>query len=161
MIPRALALLVMWVALWGEVSPANVVSGIVVVALIHWLFADRKGDLHKLRPWNALMTGAFVARSLLLSSVRVVLAVIAPTPQRTSTRVLTVQLQSGSRFLGAIVANFITLTPGTMTLELDESLTLHVHVLGDVDPDAFRRDILDLERRVASAVTISRKDAPR
>lgn len=157
MIPRSLALLVMWVALWGEVSVANVASGVVVVGLIHWLFADRGRETHRLRPWNALKTGAFVARSLVVSSVRVVLAVVAPTGARTSTSVLTVQLQSGSRFIGAIVANFITLTPGTMTLELDDSLTLHVHVLGAVDPETFRREILDLERRVASAVTIVRR----
>jgi multicomponent Na+:H+ antiporter subunit E len=156
-IPRSLALLVMWVALWGEVSAANVASGVIVVGLVHWLFADRARETHRLRPWNAVKTGAFVARSLVVSSARVVLAVVAPTSARTSTRVLTVQLQSGSRFIGAIVANFITLTPGTMTLELDDSLTLHVHVLGDVEPETFRREILDLERRVASAVTIVRK----
>jgi multicomponent Na+:H+ antiporter subunit E len=157
MIPRSLALLVMWVALWGEVSVANVASGVLVVGLIHWLFADRSRETHRLRLWNALKTGAFVARSLVVSSARVVLAVVVPNAARTSTRVLTVQLQSGSRFIGAIVANFITLTPGTMTLELDDSLTLHVHVLGDVEPETFRREILDLERRVASAVTIVRK----
>jgi multicomponent Na+:H+ antiporter subunit E len=151
----------MWVALWGEVSVANVASGVLVVGLAHWLFADHDGVMHHLRPWNAVKTGAFVARSLVVSSFRVVLAVVAPNADRTSTRVLTVQMQCGSRFIGAIVANCITLTPGTMTLELDDSLTLHVHVLGDVDPDNFRRDILDLERRVAAAVTISRKDAPR
>jgi multicomponent Na+:H+ antiporter subunit E len=148
----------MWVALWGEVSVANVASGVIVVGLVHWLFADRAGVTHRLRPWNAVKTGAFVARSLVVSSFRVVLAVVAPNADRTSTRVLTVQLQYGSRFIGAIVANFITLTPGTMTLELDDSLTLHVHVLGEVDPDGFRREILDLERRVASAVTIVRKE---
>jgi multicomponent Na+:H+ antiporter subunit E len=157
MIPRSLALLVMWVALWGEVSVANVASGVLVVGLIHWLFADRSRETHRLRLWNALKTGSFVARSLVVSSARVVLAVVVPNAARTSTRVLTVQLQSGSRFIGAIVANFITLTPGTMTLELDDSLTLHVHVLGDVEPETFRREILDLERRVASAVTLVRK----
>ena len=158
MIPRSLALLVMWVALWGEVSVANVASGVVVVALVHWLFAENLATTHRLRPWNALKLATFVGRSLVVSSMKVALAVVAPTPRRTSTQVLTVPLALGSRFVGAIVANFITLTPGTMTLELDESLTLHVHVLGDVDPEAFRREILDLERRVASAVTIVRRE---
>lgn len=158
MIPRSLALLVMWVALWGEVSVANVASGVIVVGLVHWLFADRATETHRLRPWNALKLALFVGRSLVVSSAKVALAVVAPTPQRISTRVLTVPLERGSSFIGAIVANFITLTPGTMTLELDDSLTLHVHVLGDVDPDDFRREILDLERRVASAVAIVRRE---
>ncbi|MFZ9773746.1 MAG: Na+/H+ antiporter subunit E, partial [Ilumatobacteraceae bacterium] len=69
------------------------------------------------------------------------------------TSVQSVALQQGSVFVGAVVANAITLTPGTMSLDLDEStLVLSVHVLGLVDPDEFRRDVLQLENLVARAV---------
>jgi multicomponent Na+:H+ antiporter subunit E len=83
----------------------------------------------------------------------VVWAVLFPTPERTITSVQKVRLERGSVFVGAIVANAITLTPGTMTLELDaETLELQVHVLGTVEPEQFHADVLDLERRVAAAV---------
>lgn len=153
MIPRSLVLFVLWIALWGELSVANVLSGLVAVGLVTWMFAERSGTTYQVRPWNALRLIAFVARSLVTSSARVAWAVLFPTPERTTTSVQTVALQRGSVFVGAIVANAITLTPGTMTLELDaESLELQVHVLGAVDPEAFRIDVLDLERRVADAV---------
>ena len=153
MIPRSLALLVLWVALWGELSVANVASGVLAVALVSWLFAERTTKTYQVRPWNALKLILFVAYSLVVSSGRVVLAVLMPTKARIVTTVQYVRLERGSVFVGAIVANAITLTPGTMTLDLNpETLTLSVHVLGEVQPEQFRRDVLDLERRVADAV---------
>jgi multisubunit Na+/H+ antiporter MnhE subunit len=64
-----------------------------------------------------------------------------------------VQLEHGSAFIGAIVANAITLTPGTMSLDLNkEDLTLSVHVLGEVDEVKFHAGVLALENMVAKAV---------
>lgn len=152
MIARSLALLALWVALWGEVSVANVASGIVAVGLVTWLFAERSGPIYLLRPWGGLRLLMFVSYSLVTSSLRVALAVLSPTAKRTHPTVQRVRLARGSVFYGAIVANAITLTPGTMTLELDpELLELSVHVLGEVDPAKFAADVLDLERRVAAA----------
>lgn len=153
MIPRSFALLVLWVALWGELSAANVASGVAAVALVTWMFAEGAQTTYQVRPINSLRLILFVGFSLITSSARVVLAVLFPTPDRTETSVQTVCLQRGSVFVGAIVANAITLTPGTMSLDLDDqSLELRVHVLGVVDPEEFRKNVLDLERRVAEAV---------
>jgi len=153
MIPRSFALLVLWIALWGELSVANVASGVVVVAVVTWMFAERTKVTYQVRPLNGLRLIAFVLYSLVTSSARVVWAVLFPTAERTVTSVQKVRLERGSVFVGAIVANAITLTPGTMTLELDpETLELSVHVLGAVESEAFRADVLDLERRVADAV---------
>jgi multicomponent Na+:H+ antiporter subunit E len=153
MIPRSLALLVLWIALWGELSVANVLTGIAVVALVSWMFAERTHATYQVRPLNAIRLVSFVAWGLVTSSARVVWAVLFPTPERTITSVQRVRLERGSVFVGAIVANAITLTPGTMTLELDaETLELQVHVLGTVEPEQFHADVLDLERRVAAAV---------
>ena len=152
MIGRSVALFALWVALWGEVSVANVASGIVAVALVTWLFAERSGPVYSLRLWGGFRLLMFVAYSLVTSSLKVALAVIAPTRKRTHPSVQRVNLARGSVFYGAIVANAITLTPGTMTLELDPAtLELSVHVLGEVDPAKFAADVLDLERRVAAA----------
>ena len=152
MIPRSLVLFVFWIALWGEFSVANVASGVVTVGLVTWLFAERTGPTYSLRPWAAAQLLLFVAWSLITSSVRVAMAVLAPNHARTIATVQKVGLERGSVFVGSIVANAITLTPGTMTLELDPtSLELSVHVLGEVSHEKFTADVLDLERRVAAA----------
>ena len=154
MIVRSAALLLIWLALWGEVSIANLASGVVVVALLNWLFVEDLASTYRVRILPAVRLLGFVGWSLVASSARVVVAVLLPTPQRTVTSVQQVQLESGSTFIGSIVANAITLTPGTMSLELDpDSLTLSVHVLGEVEPETFRRGILELEQRVVRAVS--------
>ncbi|MGA1170592.1 MAG: Na+/H+ antiporter subunit E [Ilumatobacteraceae bacterium] len=153
MITRSMALLLLWIALWGEVSVANVLSGVLVVAIVSWLFAHDRPRRYVMRPVPALRLLLHVLVSLVGSSVRVVFAVLFPTRERIATSVQSVALQQGSVFVGAVVANAITLTPGTMSLDLDEStLVLSVHVLGRVDPDEFRRDVLQLEDLVARAV---------
>jgi len=153
MITRSIALLLLWIALWGEVSVANVVSGVVVVAIIGWLFVHDRPRRYVMRPVPAVRLVLHVFVSLVGSSVRVVFAVLFPTRERVATSIQSVALQQGSVFVGAVVANAITLTPGTMSLDLDEStLVLSVHVLGRVDPDEFRRDVLQLEDLVARAV---------
>lgn len=151
-VPRSLALFGFWILLWGEWSVANVLSGLVAVPTVAWLFQHRQADWYSLRPWGALKLFGFVLYSLVTSSMRVAAAVLSPTPKRTVTSVQKVQLQRGSLFVAAIVANAITLTPGTMTLDIDRgAVQLSVHVLGEVDPESFRADVLRLEEMVCDA----------
>lgn len=153
MIPRWLVLVVLWVAMWGELTVANVATAAVVVPLVTWLFVRRGGSVHRLRPWGLLVAVVTVGWSLVTSSVRVALAVVAPSPARTTTSIQTVRLEGGSAFVASLVANAITLTPGTMSLDLDrESLDLTVHVLGTVEPAVFRGEVLALERTMARAI---------
>lgn len=153
MIVRVVVLLAVWVALWGELSVANVLTGLVTGAVMAVLFPGRPERVHRLRPLAALRFGGFMVVSLITSSWQVVLAVLFPSPERVATAVVPVRLTSSSPLVAAIVANSITLTPGTMTVDHDPATsTLRVHVLGQVDPDAFAAGILDLERRVLAAV---------
>ena len=150
---RSAALLLLWIALWGEVSVANLVSGILVVAAAGWLFDHDERKRYSVLPLPAVRLVLHVLASLVGSSTRVAIAVLSPSERRVSTSVQTVRLRHGSVFVGAVVANAITLTPGTMTLDLDrESLTLTVHVLGVVDSSEFEQEVLRLEDLVAGAV---------
>jgi multicomponent Na+:H+ antiporter subunit E len=148
----SIALFVLWIAMMGEVSIVNVLSGLIVVALVNWLFVHDH-PRYVLRPVGAVRLTLSVLKSLVTSSWQVVLAVLLPNDQRTATSVQQVQLQHGSAFIGAIVANAITLTPGTMSLDLNtKDLTLSVHVLGEVDEVKFHAEVLALENMVAKAV---------
>jgi len=148
----SIALFVLWIAMMGEVSIVNVLSGLIVVALVNWLFVHDH-PRYVLRPVGAVRLTLSVLKSLVTSSWQVVLAVLLPNARRTETSVQQVQLEHGSAFIGAIVANAITLTPGTMSLDLNtKDLTLSVHVLGEVDETKFRADVLKLEDMVSKAV---------
>jgi multisubunit Na+/H+ antiporter MnhE subunit len=148
----SIALFVLWIAMMGELSVANSLSGVVVIALVNWLFVHDHSR-YVLRPWGAARLAISVLKSLVTSSWQVVLAVLLPNAQRTATSVQDVQLKHGSAFIGSIVANAITLTPGTLSLDLqEEDLVLSVHVLGEVDEARFRANVLALEDMVAEAV---------
>jgi multicomponent Na+:H+ antiporter subunit E len=160
--PTLLALVV-WLALWGEVSVVNVASGILVVAILALLFRPAPRE-HTVHPLALLRLLAVFVWRLLSSSATVVLAVIAPSPDRLRSGVVGVALTHPSTLVATIVADAISLTPGTLTLETrydnDDGETvaatppvLYLHVLGLADPEAIRDDVRRLERLVMSAVT--------
>ena len=64
--------------------------------------------------------------------------------------IIAIPLDTKNDLQATILANFITLTPGTLSLDiLPESKTLYVHAMYVDDADAFRQDIKqNLERRV-------------
>lgn len=168
-----LFVLVVWLALWGEISAANIASGILVVALIGLIIrpVPRRHTLHPLAIVRLL--GVFIWR-LVSSSTVVVLAVLAPTPARLRSGVVGVPLSQHSQLVATIVSDAISLTPGTLTLEAryadygdsDDDLSpsghppiLYIHVLGLDDPEAIRTDVRRLEELVVSAVTPSEQPA--
>lgn len=167
---RGVVLLALWVALWGELSVANVASGVVVVVLLALVVRPAVGVRQVPSPIGILVLVWHVLVDLVVSSVGVARAVLQPTPERTVTAVVPVPLTTRSPLVASIVANAITLTPGTMTVDVDvdvdvdvenAAFVLRVHVLGRVDPDEFRDGIALLERRVIAAAggDAARRDA--
>lgn len=160
LVPTLFALVV-WLALWGEVSAVNVASGVLVVAVLALLFRPEPRG-HTLHPLALVRLLAVFVWRLLSSSATVVVAVLAPTPDRLRSGVVGVGLSHPSTLVATIVADAISLTPGTLTLEAryaddgsSESVppVLYIHVLGLSDPAAIRDDVRRLERLVVSAIT--------
>jgi multicomponent Na+:H+ antiporter subunit E len=161
LVPTLFALVV-WLALWGEVSAVNVVSGVLVVAILALLFRPEP-RAHTLHPLALVRLLAVFVWRLVSSSVTVVIAVLAPTPARLRSGVVGVALSHPSTLVATIVADAISLTPGTLTLEAryadDDGSTptappvLYIHVLGLSDPAAIRDDVRRLEQLVVSAIT--------
>lgn len=156
MIVRVAVLLVLWVALQGDLTFGNVVGGLIVIAGISVLFPVSRRTTHRLHPVGAVVFVGRLLYDLVVSSIAVARAVVRPTPTRTATAVVPVPLETASRLVASIVANAITLTPGTMTVDVRVEggrQVLDVHVLGEFEHDDFVASIAALERRVARAIT--------
>jgi multisubunit Na+/H+ antiporter MnhE subunit len=98
---------------------------------------------------------ARLLRDLVTSSWTVVVTVLRPTPERLATKVVAVQLATTSALIASLVANSLTLTPGTMTVGIDEeTFTLKVHILGEIDEVEFIQQVRALEQRLSRAVTV-------
>lgn len=149
----ALALLAVWLLLWGELSAANVASGVIVVAAVVSVDARlRMPRSHRVHPLRVVVLVLDLFRRLVVASWAVILTVLRPTPSRLAAGVVRVELGTDSPVVTTLVADLITLTPGTLTLDVVGS-TLLVHVLGLSDADAIRAEVHDLERLVTAAFT--------
>lgn len=145
-------LVVVWVALWGRISWANVLGGLVAASGLVILFplrpARRQG---RIRPWPALRFAVYFMWKLVEASAIVAWEVVTP-HNRINEGIVAVPIQGVSDALVTVVANAISLTPGTLTLEVDEDpAVLYVHVLHLHDIEAVRRDIQRLERMAIAA----------
>lgn len=155
MIARLIALVATWIFLWGEISVANLLTGVMVGLPIILLFPSNALHHHRLRPIGAMKFLARLVFDLFTSSWAVVVTVLRPTPDRVHAEVFEVALTTTSPLIATIVANSLTLTPGSMTVAIeDDGFTLRVHVLGQVDTQVFIRSVFALEQRVIAAVSV-------
>lgn len=164
-LPLLVWLTVVWVALWGEISAANLLGGVVLaVALVALLPLAAVRDPARVRPLGLARFLAVFAVDLVLASVQVVVLVLrrdGPTRQG----IIRVPVSGDSDRLLTLVANAISLTPGTLTVEVDRaSSTLWVHALdvGDGEPGLrdLRRSVQRVERLAARALGTATSPGP-
>jgi multicomponent Na+:H+ antiporter subunit E len=144
-------LTVVWVALWGSLTAANVLGGLAVAAALLLLLplpeVEREGAP---RPVALLHLLGFFLWELVKASFTVVWQVLRPGAALRQA-VVAVPITSTSDRLLTLLANAVSLTPGTLALEVDRPrAVLYVHVLdlgGQAGgADDVRRDIQQLER---------------
>jgi multicomponent Na+:H+ antiporter subunit E len=150
-----------WVALWGSVTPANVLGGLAVgLALLAVPTRDAPAESAATRahvhPLGLLRFLGFFAVALVRASVEVLVLVLRPRV-RLRQAVVAVPVRGASDAMLTLLANAISLTPGTLTLEVDrDKRVLYVHALqvpeGPDGLDRVRRDIAVLERYAARAI---------
>jgi multicomponent Na+:H+ antiporter subunit E len=88
-----------------------------------------------------VLLAGFVLYELVLSSLRVAWDVVTPRAYRTP-GIIAVPLDAETDLEIAVVANLVTLTPGTLSLEvIESSRTLFVHSMFADDPDSIRTTI--------------------
>ena len=140
-------LVVVWVALWGPVTTANVAGGLAVAAAVQLALPAGRGRRtgFAVRPVATIRFFAYFVAKLVEASV--VVAVEVATPRnRIRTGVVAVPLRGASDALVTLVADAVTLTPGTLTIEVGRNPpTLYVHVLHLRDVEAVRREVRHLE----------------
>ncbi len=145
-----LILALAWMGMIGSPNWAHFIVGFIVAYLVlYWLWpaAGRTSYFRKLPA--AIFFIAFLVYELILANARVAYDVITPGPNR-SPAVIGVPLDVTSDAEITLLANVITLTPGTLSLDLSaDRKTMYVHAMFADDPDAFRREIKrGFERRV-------------
>lgn len=124
-------LAVIWAALWGTLTLAQLTIGFHVGFAILWLtqpmFGERSG--YFLRAWRVVRLVGFFLYDLCISSIRVAYDVLTPT-DLSNPAILEMPLDLETDIEILLVTNLISLTPGTLSLDVTpDRKTLIVHAM--------------------------------
>ncbi len=142
-----------WAALWGSITPANVVSGLVAATVVVRLFPSpvRPTPVWVLRPLALSRFVAWFTWKLIEANLVMLWEVLTPTDY-SRPGVVAVPISPCSPGIATLIANAISLTPGTLTLDVQGNPpVLYIHVMHIDDPADVRRDVARLEYLVVRA----------
>jgi multicomponent Na+:H+ antiporter subunit E len=145
-----LLLALAWVALTGEFSPANFVIGFLF-GYVSLLMTQRlRGNITYFKKVRRVIGFTFFFLwEVIKANLRVAYDVLSPR-QRITPAILAIPLEAKTDAEITFLANLITLTPGTLSLDVSsDRKVLYVHAMYVEDLDGFRHRIKDgLERRL-------------
>ncbi len=141
-----------WMSLTGTFTLRNFAVGFVLSSIAIWLLGSRSDValvIYLGRLWQFLRFNAFFIRELIKANLRVAWEVLTP-KDHMRPAIVAIPLDAESDLQITILANFITLTPGTLSLDVSpDRKTLYVHAMYVDDVDQFRWEIKEnLEKRV-------------
>ncbi|MEZ4707733.1 MAG: Na+/H+ antiporter subunit E [Caldilineaceae bacterium] len=145
--------------IWASFMQAGLLDFIVGMALGALLLSIFQ-PIYGRRIVRLISFSLYVLWAILISNFRLAWTVIQPTKrmqQRLDPGIVAIPLTIRGELEIMVLASVITLTPGTLTVDLayrsDGQAVLYVHNLTVRDPDAFRTEIQEtFERRILQIV---------
>ena len=140
-----------WLALWGTISVANILSGVLVslVVLGSGVGTSGRGGI-RLGP--LLRFGLLVLIDLVKSSVTVAWEILTPTDY-TEEAIIAVEAPVDTRHHLLLLVVAVTVTPGTAVIDTDpDTGTLYIHLLHADSADDVRAHVLELSELACRAL---------
>ena len=145
-------LALIWAAMTGSYSGLNLLFGAIIGGIVVLLLRNVLVGHNSIRRWRRILSlmGLFLYE-LVLSAVRVAVIVLHPRVREiVRPAIIEVPLTVRSDWEITLLANMITLTPGTLSIDVsaDRSI-LYVHALTVEDRDAVISGIVNgFERKI-------------
>jgi multicomponent Na+:H+ antiporter subunit E len=152
----------LWVALWADLSVGNVLGGFLVTLVVVGV-ARPTGvtglERTSFRPISVLIFTVYFLWQLVKSNLVVAWEIITPS-LKINRAIIAVPMNTTSAGVVTLIANSVTLTPGTVTVYVAAKssrdggpveCTLFIHVLHFIDVESVRRDVMQLERLAIKA----------
>lgn len=147
-------LAVVWAMLTGEVNATNLLNGFGVGFVLLWISNAPFGRTQYFRKVLRLIGFVlFFLWELLQANLRVAFDIVTPR-HRMRPAVVAVPVPSPSDTAITLLANLLTLTPGSLSLDVStDRRVLYVHNMYCTDLDSTRRNLADgFGRRVREAL---------
>lgn len=146
-----ITLAALWLLWSGLYLPLMLVLGLVSCLIVVWLTQRFKTIDHESVPihlgFRVLSYWVWLMKEIVVSSIQVTKIVLSP-QMPISPKVVQVQSKSKGEVRQVIFGNSITLTPGTLTTDLDEHGLITVHALTQEGADGVVNG--DMNDRVAA-----------
>jgi len=139
-ISLTIALFLLWLGLSGHFDPLMISIGVVSVCLVVFIALRMEVVDHESHPIH--LTGrlfrfwGYLSHEIILSNIDVIKRILTP-GKSISPQMITLPLTQQSDLAKVIYANAITLTPGTVSVQLDDD-TITVHALSKEAADALK-----------------------
>lgn len=142
---RMILLVAIWLILWSDWSAANLISGVLIAAFIVAVFDTWKDGTIAVRPIRAVRFAGYFLFKLVQSTVTMTRTILDPR-ERTRSGIIAVPIGDWPDAVITLIADSISLTPGTLSLEVTRNPpTLFVHALDVRDAGQVRDEVRRLE----------------
>lgn len=145
-----IALAFVWVIVTSAFTLENLAFGWVLGFVLLWSVRQALGETTYFeKPWLALKFLLFFIKEIIVCNLRVAWDVVTPRHYM-KPAIVAIPLDLTSDAEITLLANMLTLTPGTCSLDVStDRRTLYVHAMYCDDPDVLRADIKrDYEARI-------------
>jgi multicomponent Na+:H+ antiporter subunit E len=142
-----------WAAITGRYTLDNLALGFALGIFALYLIRGQVGSIgYFTRARKVISLTLLFLYELVMSALKVAIMVLKP-KMNVKPGIFAYELKVDRDFEITLLANMITLTPGTLSVDVsDDKRFLFVHAIDCSDPDANRRDIADgFERKILEA----------
>jgi multicomponent Na+:H+ antiporter subunit E len=155
-LPLLVALVLLWVFLWDQVTVLTVVTGVLLaIGVARALYLPPVLLSGRFNPWRGLLLGLRMVFDVTVASLQVALLAMNPRWQPMNS-IIAVQLLTRSDLVTTLTAEAISVVPGTVVVDIDrERGLLYLHALGTRTPadiDRVRAAVLGTEERIVLAI---------
>lgn len=144
-----LLLFMMWMILTANLEIANICIGLGVgfgVALLYTkMFVHKKTEM--INPYYFVVYLLILIKNLIISNIQIAIRTLSP-DMKLAPMVVEVKTTLKSDWKKLLLANSITLTPGTLTLDIKDD-TLYIHVIEYRDGDNKEKITEEFEKIIA------------
>ena len=130
----------MWLILTGNLQMANIFVGVGVSFAISLLYTKLfpKEKFETINPYWLAVYILVLIKQLIISNIKIAIRILSP-DMKLSPAIVGVKTELKSDWKKLLLANSITLTPGTLTLDVKEDM-LYLHVI-EFREDSNKEDI--------------------
>ena len=143
-------LAIAWMLLTGELTAENFIEGLIIGYIILWVSKAALGGTKYFKKIpKAIGFFFYFVKELIVANLKVAFDIITPKDYM-QPGIVAVPLDAETDMEITLLANLITLTPGTLSLDVSkDKKVLYIHTLYLEDIEKFRSEIKDgMEKRL-------------